>query len=99
MKFLLHGPGAAAGLGDGVELVKEEDAGRGAPRLVEHVADVGLGLSEPHGQQLGALDRDEVGLALVSDGLGEQRLTAAYNGNKNIEFSNYPKKIFVEFLH
>ena len=87
LKFLLHKPGAAAGLGDRVELVKEEDAGCGAPRLVEHVAHVGLGLSEPHGQQLGALDRDEVGLALVGDGLGEQRLTAAYIGNENIEFS------------
>ena len=31
--------------------------------LVEELADVGLRLAEPHGEQLGALDRDEVGLA------------------------------------
>ena len=39
------------------------------------------GLSEPHGQQLGALDRDEIGLALVSDGLSQQRLTCNMNQN------------------
>ena len=75
LKFLLHKPGAAAGLGDRVELVKEEDAGCGAPRLVEHVAHVGLGLSEPHGEQLRALDGDEVGLTLVSDGFVQESLT------------------------
>ena len=53
-----------------------------SPGLVKHIPHVCLRLSEPHGEQLRALDGDEVGLALVSDGLGEQRLTAAYNGNK-----------------
>jgi hypothetical protein len=44
--------------------------------LVEHVANVGLRLAEPHGQKFRALDRDEVGLALVGDGLCQERLTA-----------------------
>ena len=68
---------AAARLGYGVELVEEEHTRRRLARLVEHVAHVRLRLAEPHGEQLGALDRDEVGLALVGDGLGEQRLAAA----------------------
>merc|ERR1719499_1424172 len=66
---------AASGLGNGVQLVEEEDARCSAPGLVEHVPHVGLGLSEPHSEQLRALDGDEVGLALVGDGLGEQGLT------------------------
>merc|ERR1719440_2620001 len=49
----------------------------GAARLVEELTHVGLRLAKPHRQQLGALDRDEVGLALVGDGLGEERLAAA----------------------
>ena len=72
--------GSPPRLGDGVQLVEEEDAGGGGPGLVEDVPHVGLGLSEPHGEQLGALDGDEVGLALVSDGLGKQGLT----WNKNV---------------
>ena len=73
-----------------VQLVKEEDARSGAARLVEDLTHIGLRLAEPHGQQLGALRRygggvggsgkahgDEVGLALVGNGLGQQRLTTA----------------------
>lgn len=55
---------------DGVQLVKEEHARGGRPRLVKYVPHVGLRLSEPHGQQLGPLDGDKVGLALVGNGLG-----------------------------
>ncbi len=66
---------------DGVQFVKEEDVGRGGPGLVKDVPHVGLGLSEPHGQQLGALDGDEVGRTLVSDGLSQQRLTCNMNQN------------------
>merc|ERR1719488_452295 len=62
---------------DRVELVEEEDARRGAARLLEELAHVRLGLAEPHREELGPLDRDEVGLALVGDGLGEERLAAA----------------------
>mmetsp|Transcript_5471 Transcript_5471/g.9487 ORF Transcript_5471/g.9487 Transcript_5471/m.9487 type:complete len:583 (+) Transcript_5471:685-2433(+) len=67
---------AASSAGDRVELIEEQHAGGRTARLVEKLADVGLGLTEPHGEELGALDRDEVGLALVGDGLGEQGFTA-----------------------
>ena len=63
-------------LGDGIELVEEEDAGGGLAGLLEDVTDIGLGLTEPHGEELGALDGDEVGLALVGNGLGHEGLTA-----------------------
>ena len=46
--------------------------------LVKDVPDVRLRLAKPHGEQLGALDRDEVRLALVGDRLREQRLAAAW---------------------
>ena len=57
------------------QLVKEEDARRGGSGFVEDVPDVGLALTEPHGQQFGALHGNEVGLAFVGDGLGQQGLT------------------------
>ena len=56
------------------QLVKEEDARRGGSGLVEDVPDVGLALTEPHGQQFGALHGNEVGLAFVGDGLCQQHL-------------------------
>lgn len=46
--------------------------------LVKDIPDIGFRLSEPHGEQLRTLDGDEVGLALISDGLGEQRLTTSW---------------------
>merc|ERR1740139_307663 len=51
---------ARSGRADGVELVEEEDARSGTSRLVEDATNVGLGLSEPHGKELGSLDRDKV---------------------------------------
>merc|ERR1719335_417975 len=48
-----------------------------AARLLEDVAHVRLRLAEPHGEQLGPLDRDEVRLALVRDRLRHERLAAA----------------------
>lgn len=48
-----------------------------ASGLVEHLSDVCLALSEPHGEQLGSLDGDEVGRRLVRDGLGQQSLSAS----------------------
>jgi len=44
--------------------------------LIKYLSDVGLGLPKPLGEQLGALDGDEVGLALVGNGLGQQGLAA-----------------------
>jgi len=46
--------------------------------LVEHVAHVRLRFAEPHGEQLGALDADKVGLALVRDRLGQQGFATAW---------------------
>merc|ERR1740139_25954 len=51
---------ARSGRADGVELVEEEDARSGTSRLVEDATNVGLGFSEPHGEELGSLDRDKV---------------------------------------
>jgi len=45
--------------------------------LLEDVPDVGLTLSEPHGEELRSLHGDEVSLALVGDGLRHKGLTAA----------------------
>ena len=39
-------------------------------------------LTKPHGQQLWALDRDKVGLALVGNSLGQQRLPTACRGEQ-----------------
>merc|ERR1719399_1436284 len=78
----------------GVELVEEEDARRRAARLVEELANVGLGLAEPHREELGALDRDEVGLALVGDRLGEQRLAAARRAIEEHTLGGLHAKLF-----
>mmetsp|Transcript_24491 Transcript_24491/g.55936 ORF Transcript_24491/g.55936 Transcript_24491/m.55936 type:complete len:382 (+) Transcript_24491:428-1573(+) len=63
--------------GDGVHLVEEEDTGAGRARLVEEVADVGLGTSEPHVQQFWSFDGDEIGATFVGDGLGHEGLSAS----------------------
>ncbi|TFB02298.1 hypothetical protein CCMA1212_006004 [Trichoderma ghanense] len=67
--------GAATGLGDGVQLVEEDDARSSSSGLVEDVSDVALRLTEPHAEKLGSLDRDEVGRAFVGDSLGQHCLT------------------------
>lgn len=46
--------------------------------LIKHLPDVGLRLSEPHGEHLGAFDGHKVCLALVGDGLGQQGLPTAW---------------------
>ena len=46
-----------------------------AGHLVKNFPDVGFGLSKPHGEQLWAFDRDEVGLALIGDGLRQESFT------------------------
>jgi hypothetical protein len=55
--------------------------------------DVGLGLAEPHRKQLGALDADEVGLALVGDGLGQQRLPTAWQTGR------YERRVGTKMTH
>jgi hypothetical protein len=68
---------SASGDGNGVQLIEEKHAGCGSSGLIEDISDVGLALSEPHGQQFRSLDGDEVGAALVGDCLGEQGLAAS----------------------
>lgn len=69
--------GSAAGFGDGVEFVKEHDAGCSGAGFVEDVADVGFGFAEPHGQEFGAFDADEIGLAFVGDCAREEGFSTA----------------------
>ncbi len=67
--------GSTTSLSDGVQLVKEDDAKGSSAGLVENVADVALRLTEPHGEQLGSLHRNEVGSAFVGDSLRQHSLT------------------------
>mmetsp|Transcript_2893 Transcript_2893/g.6565 ORF Transcript_2893/g.6565 Transcript_2893/m.6565 type:complete len:328 (+) Transcript_2893:273-1256(+) len=67
----------AAGHADGVQLIEEEHAGSSGSGLVEDLAHVGLGLAEPHREELRAFDADEVGGAFGGHGFGQQRLAAA----------------------
>ena len=57
------------------QLVEEQDARCGWTSFVEDISDVGLALTKPHGQQLWTFDWDEIGLALVGDGFGQQSFT------------------------
>jgi hypothetical protein len=67
----------SSGLGNRIQFVEEHNARGGSARLVEDVANVALRLTEPHGQELGALDRDEVCGALVGNSLGKHGLTGS----------------------
>jgi hypothetical protein len=58
---------SASGLGNGVKLIEEHDTRSGSSGFVKDVSDVCLGFTKPHGQKLGTLDGDEVGLTLVRD--------------------------------
>eukprot|EP00968_Pinguiococcus_pyrenoidosus_P022664 scaffold3330_cov398-Pinguiococcus_pyrenoidosus.AAC.3 len=71
------GTAGTACLRDRVHLIEEQDARRRGAGLVEEVAHVRLGLAEPHGEQLRALDADEVRPAFVGDGLGQEGLATA----------------------
>lgn len=43
--------------------------------LVKDLSDIGLRFSKPHGEKLRSLDGDEICLALVGNGFGQQSLT------------------------
>lgn len=43
--------------------------------LVKDLSDVGLRFSKPHGEQLRSFNGDEICLALVGNGFGQQSLT------------------------
>jgi hypothetical protein len=62
-------------LGDGVELIKEEDTWSGLTGLFKDVTDIGFGLTKPHSEKFRSLDRNEVSLAFVGDSLGHESLT------------------------
>mmetsp|Transcript_14642 Transcript_14642/g.35077 ORF Transcript_14642/g.35077 Transcript_14642/m.35077 type:complete len:430 (+) Transcript_14642:982-2271(+) len=63
--------------GNGIHFIKEQNAGAGGTGLVEQITDVGLGTTEPHIQKLRTLDGNEIGSALVGNGLGHEGLTAS----------------------
>lgn len=67
--------GATTGLGNRIQLIEENNARSSGAGLVKDVTNVGLGLTEPHAQQLRTLDGDEVGSALIGDSLGQHSLT------------------------
>ena len=73
------------------QLVEEENAGCRGSGLIEDVSDIGLALTEPHGQKLGALDGYEVSLALVGDGFSQQSFTCS----RRIKLLN-PKNCIVQ---
>ncbi len=64
--------------GDGVDLVHEDDAGRGLPGLAERLPDRLLGLADPLAQELRSLDVDEVRLGLRGHRLGQHGLARAW---------------------
>src|SRR6185436_2835947 len=66
---------ATARLGNGVQLVEENDAGCCCTSLVEYVSNVALRFTEPHRKQFGTLDGDEVGRTLVCHSLCQHSLT------------------------
>ena len=68
---------AAAPAADGVELVDEDDRGRGLARLVEQPPDAGGAQAGEHlDERRGGL-REELGAGLVRGGLRQQRLARA----------------------
>ena len=67
----------AAVAADGIDLVHEDDAGRGLLRLLEEVAHARCADADEHLDKVGAGDREERDARLARDGTREQRLTGA----------------------
>ena len=61
---------------DAVDLVDEDDRRRVLLRLLEDLAQVGLGLARQLGHDLGPVDDDEERARLVGDGARDERLAA-----------------------
>ena len=68
---------AAASGHQGVQFIEEDDTRAGLAGLLEHLPDSLFRFADVLGQQGRALDRDEVDLALVRHGFGEQGFAAA----------------------
>ena len=62
---------------DGVDLVNEDDRGRVLLRLLEGLAQVGLGLASKLRHDLGPVDQEEEGARLVGDGARDEGLARA----------------------
>ncbi len=60
-----------------IDLVDEDDRGRGALRLLEHLAQPTLALAVGRAHDLGPVDGEELGVALVGHRLREARLAGA----------------------
>lgn len=69
--------------------------------LVEDFPHVGLRLPKPHGEQLRTLDGDEVGLALISNGFGQQGFPTARRSIEQYSLGGCHAKLeeFVWVLH
>ena len=69
--------------------------------LVEDFPHVGLRLPNPHGEQLRTLDGDEVGLALISNGFGQQCFPTARRSIEQYSLGGCHAKLeeFVWVLH
>src|SRR5512139_30139 len=63
--------------GNRVNLVDQNHAGSKASGALENLPDVGLALTDPHGQDLWTIDDFKVGLGLPGYGLCDQGLTIA----------------------
>ena len=62
---------------DGVDLVHEDDRGRGRLGLLEQVAHAAGADADEHLDEVGARDREERNASLACDGAREQRLAGA----------------------
>ena len=62
--------------GNGVDFVEEDDGGSELTRVVKERAKPFFGLSHPLAVEFGSLHRGKMGVHLVGDGPGQQRLSA-----------------------
>lgn len=69
--------------------------------LVKDFPDIGFRLPKPHGEQLRTLDGDEVGLALISNGFGQQSFPTARRAIEEYSLGGCHTKLeeFVWMLH
>lgn len=69
--------------------------------LVKDFPDIGFRLPKPHGEQLRTLDGDKVGLALISNGFGQQGFPTARRSIEEYSLGGCHAKFeeFVWVLH
>jgi hypothetical protein len=76
----------AARAADGIDLVDEDDAGRGALRLFEHVAHAACADADEHFDEVRTGDGEEGHAGFACDRAGEQRLTRARRADEQRAF-------------